>query len=152
MTFIANKTAIPIYKKLMNNELAAFIIGLICCYLIADFVAELICERINIKQIKTQEGLINDLDMRDKEVQLLLNENVGLKRELKLMKAIKTFKTTKEDKPKMIIQCNKCYNEYDVINMRKYYIQRRILQQYCLECCLKQTIRRSQSESTIKMV
>jgi hypothetical protein len=71
--------SIPLYRKLFtDNELFALIIGLICCYLIADFVAQIICEKIEARQTKTHSMLMQDLNYRDAELQSLLKENINV--------------------------------------------------------------------------
>ncbi len=119
-------------KKILSNELTALMVALICCYLIADFVAQIICEKIEAKQTKTQEKLLEDLNYRDAELQALLKENLELTRELEILKELK-----KEAKPRVnkeIIQCDKCYNEYAAENIQTSYIVQNIRQQYCNEC------------------
>jgi Na+-translocating ferredoxin:NAD+ oxidoreductase RnfG subunit len=122
-------------KKILSNELTAFIVALICCYLIADFVSQIICEKIEAKQSKTQEKLLKDLNYRDTELEALLKENLELTRELESFKESKNKESkNKESKNKKIIQCDKCYNEYDAKNIQTSYIVQNIRQQYCDEC------------------
>jgi hypothetical protein len=120
-------------KKILSNELTAFIVALICCYLIADFVAQIICEKIETRQAKTQEKLLKDLNYRDAELEALLKENLELTRELEFFKKEPKNKETKT-KDQEIIQCDKCYNEYAAENIQKIYIVQHIKQQYCNEC------------------
>ena len=122
----ANNTLI---RKILSNELIALMVALICCYLIADFVAQIICEKIEARQTKTQEKLLIDLNYRDKELETLLKENLELTRELELFKGRILNKENKK-----IIQCDKCYNEYDAENIQTTYIIQNIRQQYCDEC------------------
>ena len=125
----ANKMLI---KKILSNEITALIVALICCYLIADFVAQIICEKIEAKQAVSQEKLLTDLKYRDTELETLLKENLELTRELELFKKEAVNKEPKENKE--IIQCDKCYNEYDAENIQTTYITQNIRQQYCDEC------------------
>jgi len=106
-------------------------VALICCYLIADFVAQIICEKIEARQAVTQEKLLKDLKYRDSELEALLKENLELTKELELFKK-ESKNLTKEKKE--IIQCDMCYNEYDAENIQKIYIVQHIKQQYCNEC------------------
>ena len=130
---LANNTLI---RKILSNELIALIAALICCYLIADFVAQIICEKIEARQTKTQEKLLTDLNYRDKELETLLKENLELTRELELFKKEAVNKEAKKliNEKKEIIQCDKCYNEYDAENIQTIYIVQNIRQQYCDEC------------------
>ncbi len=131
-------------KKILSNELTALIVALICCYLIADFVAQIICEKIEAKQTKTQKKLLEDLNYRDRELQALLKENLELNRELEIFKKIK-----KEAKPtvnKEIIQCDKCYNEYAAENIQTSYIVQNIRQRYCNECFHRITEKKNKQE------
>ena len=142
-------------KKLLSNELTALIVALICCYMIADFVAQIICEKIEAKQIKTQEKLLTDLKYRDTELEALLKENLKLTRELEIFKKeSKLNKESKEDKK--IIQCDKCYNEYDAENIQTSYIIQHIRQQYCGECYSKmnkqQHLKKSKSDSQFRYI
>ncbi len=121
-------------KKILSNELTAFMVAFICCYLIADFVAQIICEKIEAKQTKTQEKLLEDLKYRDSELEALLKENLGLTRELEFFKNEAKNKVTNENKDQKIIQCDNCYNEYDAKNIQTSYIVQHIRQQYCNEC------------------
>lgn len=126
-------------RKILSNELTALVVALICCYLIADFVAQIICEKIEAKQTKTQEILLKDLNYRDTELQALLKENLELTRELEYFKKEAKNKEAKNKEAQMIvnkeiIQCDKCYNEYDATNIQTSYIVQHIRQQYCSEC------------------
>ncbi len=143
-------------KKILSNELTALMVALICCYLIADFVAQIICEKIEAKQSKTQEKLLKDLKYRDTELQALLKENLELTKELENFKKIK-----KEAKPtvnKEIIQCDKCYNEYAAESIQTSYIIQHIRQRYCNECFYsltekmnkQQNLKKSKSDSQFK--
>ena len=138
-----------------NSEITALFVALICCYLIADFVAQIICEKIEARQTKMQSSLLKDLNYRDTELQALLKENLQLKEELDSLKAIKSnvnLKTITLDKK--IIQCDKCYNEYDAENIQTSYLVQNIKQQYCNECfhrvtekLNKEHIKKSKSDS-----
>ena len=145
-------------KKLLSNELTALMVALICCYLIADFVAQIICEKIEAKQTKSQEKLLKDLKYRDAELESLLKENLELTRELELFKKEAVNKETKENKE--IIQCDKCYNEYDAENIQTIYIVQNIRQQYCDECFHRVTekmnkqqhLKKSKSDSQFRYI
>jgi len=125
--------------------------------MIADFVAQIICEKIEAKQVKTQEKLLTDLKYRDTELETLLKENLELARELELFK--KESKN-KEPKNKEIIQCDKCYNEYDAENIQTTYITQNIRQQYCDECYHRVTekmnkqqhLKKSKSDSQFRYI
>jgi len=152
----ANNTLI---RKILSNELIALMVALICCYLIADFVAQIICEKIEARQNKTQEKLLTDLNYRDKELETLLKENLELTRELELFKKEAKNKS-KEPKNKKIIQCDKCYNEYDAENIQTRYIIQNIRQQYCDECYCRVTekmnkqpyLKKSKSDSQFRYI
>jgi len=154
---IGNRNALSLLKdvcdlntKISHPELAAFIIALICCYIIAELVSEIVCDKIEKKQNKTHAGLMTDLNYLNEEVQELLKENLKLKKELQEMKENKATIQAKK-----MIQCDKCYNEYDKINIQKCYIVQHIMQQYCLECYQKQKtnlISRSQSDSNLRLI
>ena len=134
------------YKMLIkNSELTALFVALICCYLVADFVAQIICEKIEAKQSKMQSSLLKDLNYRDAELQALLKENQELKSELELFKGTKSPKKTMT-LDKKIIQCDKCYNEYDAINIQTSYIVQNIKQQYCTECFHRITEKRNKTD------
>ena len=152
----ANKMLI---RKILSNELTAVIVALICCYLIADFVAQIICEKVEAKHKRTQEKLLTDLNYRDAELQALLKENLELTRELEFFKKEQNNETKEEISfKKEIIQCDKCYNEYDAENIQTSYIIQKIRQQYCYECFHRvtekmnkqQNIKRSRSDSQIR--
>jgi hypothetical protein len=146
-----------IYK---NSQIAALIIGLICVYLIADFVAQVICEKIEARQAKIQSMLMQDLSYRDAELQALLKENLKLKEELDSLKAKETSlkkeaKETNDSSSKQkIIQCDKCYNEYAAENIQTSYFVQQIRQQYCNECFhrvnTQKQIKKSQSDSQFR--
>ncbi len=151
----ANKMLI---RKILSNELTALIVALICCYLIADFVAQIICEKIEAKHSKTEDKLLKDLNYRDTELQALLKENLELTRELEYFKKIK-----KEANPrvnKKIIQCDKCYNEYAAESIQTSYIIQRIRQRYCGECFHRVTekmskqhhLKKSKSDSQFRYI
>jgi hypothetical protein len=147
-------------KKLLSNELTAFMVALICCYLIADFVAQIICEKIEAKQAKKEEKLLKDLKYRDSELEALLKENLVLTKELEFFKKEAKNKVTKEPKDQKIIQCDKCYNEYDAKNIQKIYIVQHIRQQYCNECFHRVTekmdkqqhLKKSKSDSQFRYI
>jgi len=149
-------------KKILSNELTALIVALICCYLIADFVAQIICEKIEAKQTKSQEKLLKDLSYRDTELEALLKENLELNRELELFKKEAKNKEAKKliKENKEIIQCDKCYNEYDAGNIQTIYIVQNIRQQYCDECFHRATekmnkqqhLKKSKSDSQFRYI
>jgi uncharacterized protein YjaZ len=152
---------IPVYRKLFtDNELFALIIGVTCCYLIADFVAQIICEKIEARQTKTHSMLMQDLNYRDAELQSLLKENIKLKEELDSFKAkevnLKKEQINNESPKQKIIQCDKCYNEYTAENIHTSYFIQKIKQQYCNECFYRlntqQQIKKSQSDSLFKYI
>ena len=154
---LANKTLI---KKILSNEITALIVALICCYLIADFVAQIICEKIETRQAKTQEKLLKDLNYRDAELEALLKENLELTRELEIFKKEPKNKEPKNKDNKEIIQCDKCYNEYAAENIQTSYIVQHIRQQYCNECFHSLTekmnkqshIKKSKSDSQLRYI
>ena len=127
-----NKNVIP-YPLYKNSELTALIVGFICVYLIADYVAQVICEKIEARQAKMQSILREDLNYRDAELHALLKENLKLKEEIDFLK--KNVKTTKakeidnETSKQKIIQCDKCYNEYAAENIQTSYFVQKIRQQ-----------------------
>lgn len=154
-----NKNAIP-YPLYKNSELAAFIIGSICVYLIADYVAQVICEKIEARQAKMQSMLMQDLSYRDAELQAMLKENLKLKEELDFLKTSsanskKEAKESDDSSKQKIIQCDKCYNEYAAENIHTSYFVQNIKQQYCNECFLRVTenrIKKSQSDSQFRYI
>lgn len=141
-------------KKLLSNEITALMLALICCYLIADFVAQIICEKIEAKQAVSQEKILKDLSYRDAELETLLKENLKLTKELEFFKKEAVNKEPKENKK--IIQCDKCYNEYDAENIQTTYIIQNIRQQYCDECFQKmnkqQHLKKSKSDSQFRYI
>jgi Zn finger protein HypA/HybF involved in hydrogenase expression len=149
-------------RKILSNELTALIVALICCYLVADFVAQIICEKIEARQAKTQGKLLADLSYRDAELEALLKENLGLTRELELFKKEAVTKEAKKliNEKKEIIQCDKCYNEYDAANIQTSYIVQNIRQHYCYECFHRVTekknkqqhLKKSKSDSQFKYI
>lgn len=151
----ANKMLI---RKLLSNELTAIVVAFICCYMIADFVAQIICEKIEARQTKTQEKLLKDLNYRDEELQSLLKENLELTRELECFKKEPNPIVNKEKKE--IVQCDKCYNEYAAENIQTSYIVQHIKQQYCYECfhriiekmSKQKHLKKSKSDSQFKYV
>lgn len=160
MSYLSSKNCANnmLIKKLLSNELTALMVALICCYLIADFVAQIICEKIEARQVKTQEKLLADLSYRDTELEALLKENLELTRELELFKKEAVNKETKENKE--IIQCDKCYNEYDAENIQTFYLVQNIRQQYCDECFHRvaekinkqQHLKKSKSDSQFRYI
>jgi hypothetical protein len=165
-TAYANRNALSLFKDLCvntnidtdlykNSQMAAFIIGAICVYLIADHVAQVICEKIEARQAKMQSILREDLSYRDAELQALLKENVKMKEELDSLKASEKTKTVKTGEQK-IIQCDKCYNEYAAENIHTSYFIQKIKQQYCNECFLRinthKQIKKSQSDSQFRYI
>jgi hypothetical protein len=160
-TNISNRNALSLFKDLCVNankksELAAFIIGSICVYLIADYVAQVICEKIEARQAKMQTILREDLNYRDTELHALLKENIMLKAEIDFLRETKIKKESLNDSSsnKKIIQCDKCYNEYAVENIQTSYIVQHIRQQFCNECFEKMNkkhhIKKSKSDSQLR--
>ena len=167
---IANRNALSLFKDLCvntnidtdiykNSQIAALIIGAICVYLIADHVAQVICDKIEARQAKIQSMLMQDLSYRDAELQALLKENLKLKEELDLLKAketnLKKESTSDSSSKQKIIQCDKCYNEYAAENIQTSYFVQQIRQQYCNECFHRVTdnrIKKSQSDSQFKYI
>ena len=163
MTSIANRNALSLFKDLCtnanidtdlykNSQIAAFIIGAICVYLIADFVAQIICDKIEARQVKLQAMLKQDLDYRDAELEALLKENQKLKAELDFFRET----NLKDSSKQKIIQCDKCYNEYAAENIQTSYFIQHIRQQYCNECFEKinkqHHIKKSKSDSHFRYI
>jgi len=170
-TVIANRNALSLFKDLCintntnidtdlykNSQIAALIIGAICVYLIADHVAQVICEKIEARQAKMQSMLMQDLSYRDAELQAILKENQKLKEELDLLRETKIKKESPNDSSskQKIIQCDKCYNEYAAENIQTSYFIQQIRQQYCNECFYRvntqKQIKKSQSDSQFRYV
>jgi uncharacterized protein YjaZ len=165
---ISNRNALSLFKDLCtntnidtniykNSQIAALIIGAICVYLIADHVAQVICEKIEARQAKMQSMLMQDLSYRDAELQALLKENIKLKEELDFLKAstnLSKKEATNEPSKQKIIQCDKCYNEYAAENIQTSYFIQKIRQQYCNECFhrinTQKQIKKSQSDSQFR--
>ena len=167
-TVIANRNALSLFKDLCinpnidtdlykNSQIAALIIGAICVYLIADHVAQVICDKIEARQAKMQSILREDLNYRDAELQALIKENIKMKEELDSLKASTNLKkepTSDSSSKQKIIQCDKCYNEYAAENIQTSYFVQQIKQQYCNECFHRVTtqkqIKKSQSDSQFR--
>jgi hypothetical protein len=167
---ISNRNALSLFKDLCtntnidtdiykNSQIAALIIGAICVYLIADHVAQVICEKIEARQAKMQSILREDLNYRDAELNALLKENIKLKAEIDFLKETNLKDTNKENKEstkQKIIQCDKCYNEYAAENIQTSYFIQKIRQQYCNECFNKMNkdhcIKKSQSDSHFRYI
>jgi len=77
-----------VYKTNMckKSEFAALMFAIICCYLISDFVAQIICEKIEARQAKMKANLIQDLNYRDTEIQAMQKENQALQKENQRLK------------------------------------------------------------------
>jgi hypothetical protein len=121
-------------KKILSNELTAFMVAFICCYLIADFVAQIICEKIEERQAVIQKKLLEDLKYRDTKLEGLLKENLELNSELELLKKKAKPKANNIRINKAIIMCDKCYNKYYEENTKTGYFIQNIRRQYCCEC------------------
>ena len=168
---IARRNALSLFKDICintnidtdiykNSQIAALIIGAICVYLIADYVAQVICDKIETRQAKMQSMLREDLNYRDAELHALLKENLKLKEELDLLRETKIKKEAKatddSSSKQKIIQCDKCYNEYAAENIQTSYFIQQIRQQYCNECFhrvnTQKQIKKSQSDSQFKYI
>jgi hypothetical protein len=140
-------------NALFKDEFAALIMSLIICYLVVEFMSDVICakisEKIDTKYKNEHKGLVDDLNKRDDEIQALLIEICNLQDEVKMLKEIKeaTIKeaTIKEATSKAPIieetetdnpyyQCDKCFNKYDIEDMADCCIIGNMLQHYCKEC------------------
>ena len=124
-------------NALFKEELATLIMSLIICYLVVEFMSDIICTnisaKIDAKYKNEHKGLVDDLNKRDDEIQTLLIEICNLHEELKSLKEIKeTNQEAESDNPQN--QCNKCFNEYDRADIKEFYITRNLLQHYCKEC------------------
>ena len=124
-------------NALLKDQFATLIMSLIICYLVVEFMSDIICTnicaKIETKYKNEHKGLVDDLNKRDDEIQSLLIEICNLHEELKTLKEIKeTNQETESDKPQN--QCNKCFNEYDKDDIKEFYITRNLLQHYCKDC------------------
>jgi len=142
-------------NALFKDEFAALIMSLIICYLVVEFMSDVICTnisaKIDTKYKNEHKGLIDDLNKRDDEIQALLIEICNLHEELKMLKENKAD-TSKADTSKAITnqkpinqeaetdnpyyQCDKCFNKYDSEDMADccIIIIGNMLQHYCKEC------------------
>jgi hypothetical protein len=145
-------------NALFKDEFAALIMSLIICYLVVEFMSDVICTnisaKIDTKYKNEHKGLIDDLNKRDDEIQALLIEICNLHEEVKMLKETKaatskaaTSKeaTSKEATSKEATnqeaesgnpcyQCDKCFNKYDSQDMEDLCIIGNMLQHYCKEC------------------
>ena len=139
-----NRNALFANTKLLKNELAAFIMSVIICYLVVEFISDLICTKIETKYKISHQCLLDDLNKRDDEVQALLIEICKLQEEMKALQEIKeatnkeatnkeaTNKETETGNP--YYQCDKCFNKYDSQDMADFCIIGNMLQHFCKEC------------------
>ena len=111
--------------KILIKDVAIFMIGLIITIIISELLASYMV--MNIEEAISE--------MKKKKMKELY---------LKNRKEIKNVPSPK------IIQCDKCYNEYNEIEIKKCNIIGHICQQYCTNCYYLQSgykIRKSQSDS-----
>jgi len=77
-------------NALFKDEFAALIMSLIICYLVVEFMSDVICTnicaKIDAKYKNEHKGLVDDLNKRDDEIQALLIEICNLHEELKMLK------------------------------------------------------------------
>jgi len=135
-------------NALFKEELATLIMSLIICYLVVEFMSDIICTnisaKIDAKYKNEHKGLVDDLNKRDDEIQALLIEICNLHEELKMLKESKaatskaattqdpTNQEAETDNP--YYQCDKCFNKYDSEDMADCCIIGNVLQHYCKEC------------------
>jgi hypothetical protein len=136
-------------NALFKDEFAALIMSLIICYLVVEFMSDVICTnisaKIDTKYKNEHKGLVDDLNKRDDEVQALLIEICNLQDEVKMLKEIKESPSKASSKAIIIeeaetdnpyYQCDKCFNKYDSEDMADccIIIIGNMLQHYCKEC------------------
>ena len=102
--------------KLIINDLVMFMFGLVISIILADMLADYMLT--NIEEAKRGQDKIKTLL---KEIKILQEEN----------NAIKGFKKSPSQ---TIIQCDKCYNEYNETEIKTRKIIGQIYQQYCINC------------------
>ena len=136
-------------NALFKDEFAALIMSLIICYLVVEFMSDVICakisEKIDTKYKNEHKGLVDDLNKRDDEIQALLIEICNLQDEVKMLKENKEAPSKAPSKAPIIeeaetdnpyYQCDKCFNKYDSEDMADccIIIIGNMLQHYCKEC------------------
>jgi hypothetical protein len=139
-------------NALFKDQFATLIMSLIICYLVVEFMSDVICTnicaKIETKYKNEHKGLVDDLNKRDDEIQTLLIEICNLHEELKSLKENKapnqkestqeptnqepTNQEAETDNP--YYQCDKCFNKYDSEDMADCCIIGNMLQHYCKEC------------------
>jgi hypothetical protein len=105
--------------KLLITDIEMFIFGLVICVILADMLADYML--FTIEEAKRGRDQTNTL----------LDEIKKLQEEIIDLKALKGIKKVTSQ---MIIQCDKCYNEYSKNETQKCNIVGNIFQQYCTEC------------------
>jgi hypothetical protein len=114
-----------------------FILGLVVTIIFAEMLANYMFTNIDDLKKKKDEYL-----KQKEEISALSSEIKRLNAEINVLK--------KPRSPgKMIIQCNKCYNEYCETEIKSCKIIGHIYQQYCINCYYSQSMRKSQSDTKL---
>ena len=127
--------------KLIINDLVMFMFGLVISIILADMLADYMLT--NIEEAKRGQDKIKTLL---KEIKILQEENNAIKILQEENNAIKGFKKSPSQ---TIIQCDKCYNEYNETEIKTRKIIGQIYQQYCINCYYSNNIRKSQSDTKL---
>lgn len=120
--------------RLLITDIEMFIFGLVVTIILADMLADYML--FNIEEAKKKK----------EETGALLKELKNLQEEIKDLKTLKCLKKVPSG---MIIQCDKCYNEYNEHEIKTRKIIGHIFQQYCINCYYLQNIRKSQSDTKL---
>jgi hypothetical protein len=120
--------------KLLINDLVMFILGLVITAILAEMLADYML--VNIEEAKKKKAETNALL---KEIKILQEEN----KDLKALKGLKKVPSG------LIVQCDKCYNEFCETEIKRRKIIGQIFQQYCINCYYSNRIRKSQSDTKL---
>ena len=120
--------------RLLITDIEMFIFGLVICVILADMLADYML--FNIEDAKKKK----------EEINALLKEITKLQEEIKDLKTLKGLKKVPNS---MIIQCDKCYNEFCETEIKTRKIIGQIFQQYCINCYYSQSMRKSQSDTKL---
>jgi hypothetical protein len=125
-------------------DIVLFFIGLVVTFMLAEMLANYLSESIEeaIKQKKYPRNGVSSLTRNSvssprNSVSSLTRNGVSSPRNSPRI----------SDSSPRIIQCDKCYNEYSEVEIKKTKIFGHIFHQYCSHCLKQSNMRKSQSDS-----
>ena len=116
------------------NIFVTLMLGIMSCLIIAEILSDYML--FNIEKAKKEKDKEKETELKRKEeIDALVKEIIKLQEDIHVLNT--EVQELKKDKEPIIIQCDKCFNEYCETEIKTCHIIGHIFQQYCIDCMNK---------------